>query len=164
MDAVRQRIVELGLEQAVDLRGQVADVAPCLIDARVFVLTSRSEGLSIAMVEAMVCGAVPVVANVGDLADLVADGQNGFLIEPGNVEQYAERAVALLSDRERWRRLSAEASRCARAYNGLERVAALWHEHLAARLPAERDGRHDPVAAAVDRVSPRLAPDKDAGR
>ena len=91
---------------------------------------SRSEGLSIAMAEAMASGAVPVVANVGDLADLVADGNNGFLIEPGNVAQYADRAVELLENADRWRELSAAATRAAHAAHSIERVSSLWRDGL----------------------------------
>jgi glycosyltransferase involved in cell wall biosynthesis len=145
MGAVRQRITELGLEQVIDVRGQLDQVIPWLQDARAFVLTSRSEGLSIAMVEAMVSGAVPVVANVGDLGDLVAHGENGFLIEPDNIEQYADHVVSIVSDRNRWHRLSAAASRSAREYNSLERVAGLWRTRLGAltaspaNAPADAD-------------------------
>ena len=117
------------------------------------------------MVEAMICGAVPVVANVGDLGDVVSDGENGFLIEPGNIEQFADRAVAILSDEERRRRFSAAAARTARAYNGLERVSGLWREHLGAlrdgsaqaTMPAAQAG----AGTLIGRPSPAW---KDDGR
>lgn len=164
MDAMRRRIVELGLEQAIDVRGQVNDAFPFLSDARVFVLTSRSEGLSIAMVEAMISGTVPVVANVGDLADVVSDGENGFLIEPGNIEQYAERAIAILTDEARRQALSAAAARSARAYNGLDRVSALWARHLGALAEAGGNASGEPLADAGLRTAgqPVAAPSEDA--
>ena len=130
MAEVRERIERLGLGDAVELLGQVPDASSCLRAARVFVLTSRSEGLSIAMAEAMASGAVPVVANVGDLGDLVADGTNGFLIEPGNIAQYADRAIELLEHADRRRALSAAATRAAHAAHSIERVSALWRESL----------------------------------
>jgi len=150
MDDVRRRIAELQLEQTVEVRGQVDDASSLLREARVFVLTSRSEGLSIAMVEAMIAGAVPVVANVGDLGDVVSDGENGFLIEPNNIEQYADRAAAMLTDEARRQALSEAAARCARAYNGLDRVSGLWTRYLGALANASLPAAEQPVARSED--------------
>jgi glycosyltransferase involved in cell wall biosynthesis len=164
MADVRRRIGELALDEAIEVRGQTADVAACLADARVFVLTSRSEGLSIAMAEAMACGVVPVVADVGDLGDLVTDGRNGFLIEPGNLEQYADRAVAILSD-DAWRRqLSAAAARDARTRHGLTHIASLWREQLVAPAPRSGATTLKAAAAAVGLSERRPLPAKDAER
>jgi glycosyltransferase involved in cell wall biosynthesis len=132
MTDVRGRIAALRLDDVVHVAGQVADASLYLRAARVFVLTSRSEGLSIAMAEAMACGAVPVVANVGDLGDLVMNESNGFLIEPGKIGQYAERAAELLLNPDRWNELSGRAAGSARRYQSIERVASLWREQLSA--------------------------------
>jgi glycosyltransferase involved in cell wall biosynthesis len=130
MPDVRRRIAELGLDGAIDLHGRIADVGPLLSRSRVFVLPSRSEGLSIAMAEAMICGAVPVVADVGDLKDLVKNGETGYLIPEDDVQQYARRIETLLNDVAHWEHLSRNASRAARANNGLDEVTARWAEHL----------------------------------
>ena len=50
--------------------GHQEDVAAWLSKSRVFVLTSDSEGLSLSMMEAMMCGLPAVVSDVGDLGDL----------------------------------------------------------------------------------------------
>jgi glycosyltransferase involved in cell wall biosynthesis len=139
MDDVKRRIRALGLEHVIAIRGQLTDVQPELASARVFVLTSRSEGLSIAMAEAMIAGAVPVVANVGDLGDLVTDGTSGFLIEPGNISMYADRVVSLLRDQAMLDRFSTAARQTAEGYNGLARVSSLWRENLAALIPGSAD-------------------------
>jgi L-malate glycosyltransferase len=152
MGEVRERIAQLGLGDVVEILGQVPDASSCLRAARVFVLTSRSEGLSIAMAEAMASGAVPVVADVGDLGDLVVNGTNGFLIEPGNITQYADRAVELLDNPDRWRELSGAAVRAAHASHSIERVSALWCQSL---MPF--CGPADVIAAARRAIGP-LAP------
>lgn len=165
MEAVRARIRALDLDNAIDVQGPTDDVFPYLSGARVFVLTSRSEGLSIAMVEAMMSGAVPVVADVGDLGDVVVEGENGFLIEPGNIEQYADRVVALVSDAERWGRFSAAAERRAGGYNSLERVAALWREHLEGLVVGATDETRGHAPAPLPaRAERRLAPREHEGR
>ena len=69
-----------------------------LRDADIFVLPSFLEGQPIAIIEAMAAG-VPVVATaVGAIPDLVRDGVEGRVVEPGNVEALAEALAELITD------------------------------------------------------------------
>jgi glycosyltransferase involved in cell wall biosynthesis len=120
----------LGIGKNLELRGRTSEVEPVLSAARVFVLTSRTEGLSIAMAEAMMCGVVPVVANVGDLPDLVRQGETGYLVPPGETEGFARHILSLLDDVGLWKRLSEGAIAAARAQVGIDRVTALWTRQL----------------------------------
>jgi glycosyltransferase involved in cell wall biosynthesis len=130
LDSVRQRAAELQVADCLSLFGKRNDVQTILSDSKVFVLTSRSEGMSIAMAEAMAAGAVPVVADVGELSDLVTEGVNGSLVTPGDTAQHARRIVPLLSDVGLWSRCSAEAVRAAALYCGLDVVSAQWKRCL----------------------------------
>ena len=64
--------------------GKVADQ---LRTIDIFVLPSRSEALSNALLEAMACGCCPVASRVGGNPELVRHGENGMLFEAGDVEQ-----------------------------------------------------------------------------
>jgi glycosyltransferase involved in cell wall biosynthesis len=128
--ALQERAVELGLADAVTFMGQRKDVDDLLAGTRIFVLTSRSEGLSIAMLEAMAAGAVPVVADVGDLRDAIQPGVNGFLIEQDDIAGYATAALQLLQDERRWTACSREARRSAIARSGRDAIAQQWQRHL----------------------------------
>lgn len=128
--AVRQRAAELQVADCLDLLGKRRNVQTILSDSKVFVLPSRSEGMSIAMAEAMAAGAVPVVADVGELDDLVEDGINGYLVEPDNITQYAARISSLLRDPALRSRCSQAAVAAAARHCGVEAVAALWRRHL----------------------------------
>jgi len=67
-----------------------------LFDA--FVLPSVTEGTPVSAIEALASG-TPVVANrVGGVPDVVRDGVDGFLVEPGDVQGAAERIAALAGD------------------------------------------------------------------
>ncbi|HEY5908694.1 MAG TPA: glycosyltransferase family 4 protein [Vicinamibacteria bacterium] len=131
LEEVRGLAERLRVGENLELRGRTSEVVPDLAASRVFVLTSRSEGLSIAMAEAMMCGVVPVVADVGDLSDLVQHAESGYLVPPGDTEAFASHVVALLKDARLWTRLSANATAAALAHVGIDRVTALWVEQLA---------------------------------
>jgi glycosyltransferase involved in cell wall biosynthesis len=136
--SMRERAAELGVADRLEFAGKTHQVLALLAASRVFVLTSRTEGLSIAMAEAMMAGVVPVVANVGDLSDLVRDGVNGYLVEPNDVETYVRRVRAILEEPGLWGRLSDEAAAAARGLVGLDHVAGRWRDRIAAVLRAER--------------------------
>lgn len=93
---------DLGIGGRVTFPGFQPRASDWLKQARIFVLTSRTEGLSLAMMEAMMCGLPAVVSNVGDLGDLVTDGVSGYLVDEASPEAFADRIVAILSDRDRY--------------------------------------------------------------
>jgi glycosyltransferase involved in cell wall biosynthesis len=128
--ALKSLARELGAESNVEFLGQRSDVTDLLAVSRVFVLTSRSEGVSIAMLEAMAAGAVPVVANVGDLADLVEHEVNGFIVAQDDIAGYSAAALRLLSSQDQWRGCSRRAFGSALATSGVDAIARRWHSHL----------------------------------
>lgn len=133
---------EAGIASQVELLGQRTDVNELLCASRVFLLTSRSEGVSIALLEAMAAGAVPVVADVGDLHDHVEHSVNGYLVRQDDIAAYAVAAFALLSDPVRWRRLSARALASSAETTSVEAIARRWNRHLNAVM-AGPSGRQD---------------------
>ena len=67
----------------------------------VLLLLSDSEGLPLALLEAMGHGVAPIVTNLeGGLTEVVQDGHNGFLVEVGDVKAFADRIQTLSRDRE----------------------------------------------------------------
>lgn len=92
--AVRER----GLEDAVTLAGWIDDPAEYYRRARVFVLTSRREALPLTLLEAMACGAVPVVAEVGNVRDVVTD-ERGVVVPERTAGAFADAIRDLDPDR-----------------------------------------------------------------
>ena len=84
-------------------------VAQALDGASLLVLPSRSEGMGRVLVEALLRGRPVLATRVGGIPDLVRDGENGVLVEPGDTAALADALAALLSDRERLERLAAGA-------------------------------------------------------
>lgn len=129
-DMLSARAADLGIEDCVDCVGQLSGAETMLARARVFVLTSRSEGLSIAMLEAMAAGLPVVVADVGELRDVVVNGQTGWLVSPGAIDEYAGRIVALLSDEVLRCRMGQRARQVALQLASRENVARLWSQAI----------------------------------
>jgi len=93
----------LGISDRIRFLGGVSDLRTYLASADLFVLPSRSEGFSNAIVEAMAT-ALPVVAtNVGGNAEAVQDQITGFIVPPDDPEALARAILLLLEDSSRAR-------------------------------------------------------------
>jgi glycosyltransferase involved in cell wall biosynthesis len=106
-EAVEDEIRELGIGGRVRLLGERDDVPELLAGSDVFVLSSRSEGLPVSVLEAMAAELPVVASNVGGLAELVVDGETGVLVPPGDAQALADALTRLIQDPELRRRLGA---------------------------------------------------------
>lgn len=89
---------EAGLQSAVHLLGYRDDVPELLRIFDVFALTSLWEGLPRVFAQAM-CASLPIVAtHVDGAAEAIREGENGFLVPPGQPQMQAEKVLALLND------------------------------------------------------------------
>jgi colanic acid/amylovoran biosynthesis glycosyltransferase len=98
--ALETLAVELNLTPYLKFVGYQSQDAVCqfLHNSDLFVLPSFSEGLPVALMEALAAG-VPVIATaIAGISELVEDGINGYLIPPGAVEPLAQRLEQLLDD------------------------------------------------------------------
>ena len=123
--SLEERARRPDLAPVVTFAGRQTDVASWLRRARVFVLTSDSEGLPLSAVEAMMCGLPVVAPAVGDLPDIVEEGVNGHLVAGREAEAFARPLLALVSDEDARRRASAAAVAKAGRY-AVPEAARLW--------------------------------------
>ena len=122
MDEVRKLAESLGLAGEVHFLGQRRDVPDLLNAMDIFVLPSYSEGLSLALLEAMAAG-LPVIATaVGGLPEVVTDGDNGLLIPPRDAAALAGALERLLADPALAQRLGANAREHVREHFSLDRL------------------------------------------
>jgi glycosyltransferase involved in cell wall biosynthesis len=120
-----------------------AGVADALDAADCFVLTSRYEGLSIALLEALARGCVPVLTpSRSGTAQLVADAETGFLAQAGSDTDHEQTGVAMANAIERALRRGD-----ARLHEIRERGRSLVGGRFAVELCAKRYG------AVIDRVA-----------
>lgn len=120
---------QLGVADNIHFVGHQDDVVSWLNRCKIFVLTSKSEGLSLSMLEALSCGLPAIVPNVGDLADVLRDGYNGYLVESHSVKDFADRIMFLMADQEEYGELSTNAIESVRRFD-LAHVTAQWDRLL----------------------------------
>jgi poly(glycerol-phosphate) alpha-glucosyltransferase len=131
-DALEARIARLDAADCVTLAGHLPDAKQVLAETSMLLLTSRSEGFGLVLLEAMAEGCVPIAYDVPfGPADVIRDGENGFLVPDGDVATLADRVREVLAmDACRLERLRADGRDTVVAYSD-EAVTALWARALA---------------------------------
>jgi len=128
----------LGLGERFALLGYRADAVRLMSGFDIFCMASHHEGLPVALMEALALGLPVVVTSAGGNAELVTDGDEGRLVEPGRPDDLAGALVALATD---------DTARKAHAQRSHDRGDTLSildsvrrHEALYRELTGRRDG------------------------
>ena len=96
--AIRALASKTGIAHRVRFHSYEREPAASFASAQVFVLSSRSEGFPRSILEAMRAGLPVVASNVGGVGESVTDGENGFLVEAGDVEGLAGAIGRMIAD------------------------------------------------------------------
>jgi glycosyltransferase involved in cell wall biosynthesis len=106
--ALEREAKRLGLERSVEFLGFMKgdELVRSLNKAHLLVNPSPKEGWGLTVVEANACGLPVVASDRPGLRDSVRDGETGFLVPYGDERAFAERSLAILENRDLWKRLS----------------------------------------------------------
>lgn len=118
---LRERVARLGLADRIHFTGFRRDVAEILDAADLLVVSSLSEGLSVAIIEAMAAGRAVVATRVGGTPEIVND-EVGILVEPRDAVGLADAIITLTRDADRRRQLGARAREIAFQKWSVERM------------------------------------------
>jgi glycosyltransferase involved in cell wall biosynthesis len=97
---LEQKAHELGIVRDTLFLGYQEDIAPLYAAFDALVLPSGNEGTPVSVIEALAAGRPVVATRVGGVPDVVRDGVDGFLVDPGATDELAERLTQLASDPE----------------------------------------------------------------
>jgi glycosyltransferase involved in cell wall biosynthesis len=125
-DEIREQIEAKKLETYVFLKGYQNHPAPYFQRSRTIMIPSTSEGLPMVMVEAMACGCVPVVSDVGNVRDAAHHEINAMVIEKfDDLPAFYKATRRLLTDESLWKRLSV---------NGIKTVLGAYTPHVQGKI------------------------------
>lgn len=125
---------ELQIDQAVQFLGHVDDPFSFLGQSDLFVLASRSEGMSNALLEAMAHGLPCVVTDIPGNNGVISDRQNGLLVRPDDATDLARALTLLITEEALRKRLGHEARRTVELEYSLDSVADRYVALYAALL------------------------------
>lgn len=116
-EKIRQERELRGLTDFLLLPGFRQDIVPLFTDLDLLVVTSINEGFGMVILEAMAAGKPVVAHDVGGIAEVVVEGETGFLVPVGEVNAISDRLNLLLNDRELYTAMSQAARQRAAAYS-----------------------------------------------
>jgi len=139
-DALRDHATRFGVADRLHLLGLRSDIANLLAGADVFILPSLSEGLPMALLEAMFAGRAIAASDVGDVRAALDDGRAGILVPAGDAGALASAVADLLKAPTRASQLGARAEQRAREEYDVSRMVAryvtVYKELLGSEPPA----------------------------
>ncbi|MGE5850235.1 MAG: glycosyltransferase family 4 protein, partial [Candidatus Methylomirabilota bacterium] len=152
----------LGLQDRVTFLGTIPrrQLLERYRQAAIFCLPSRQEGFGIVFLEAMACGKPIVAARAAAVPETVADGENGFLVDPDDPEALARALIALLREPELCQEMGEAARRMVERYRA-DRVAGLFLDTVQSALHglsgsrSQGDGELEPSRAPGGHRFPR---------
>lgn len=106
----------------------VQDIFDKYIESSMLLLTSRYEPFGLVLVEAMSCG-LPVIAfdcPYGP-ADIITDGQDGFLVEEGNIDAFSDHVCKLVEDLNKRQEMGRKAIASSQRYR-VDRIMPIWKQ------------------------------------
>lgn len=124
---------ELSREENVEFFGQVSNekIPEYLMEANCFCLPSLKEGFGIAVLEAQAAGLPVIGTKVGGILDIIEDGKNGLLVEPGSAEEIQKAVARIQSNPKMAEALVKNAKEGLKKYNWqniADRVYEIYHK------------------------------------
>ena len=97
---LREKAAALGIASRILFSGYVSNTRLVYLAADVLLMPSRYEGLPMTLLEAMAMGLPVVASKLDGIAEVIGDGEEGFLVPPADAALFVERTASLLTDAE----------------------------------------------------------------
>lgn len=122
-------IHSLGISDHVTLHGQIKNVTDALALADVYVLTSKSEGMPNALLEAMAAGIPCIATDCTGVVEIIKDGYNGYIVPVGDKISLIGRLEYLFNNRSEMERLAKNAKEYADILSS-DKIFKMWDEYI----------------------------------
>lgn len=128
MSQTRRLTHRLGVQQQVHFLGQISDLHERLFTTQIFVLSTRWEGMPLALVEAMAAGCACIATDVLGAREVIDPGHTGLLVPPSDAASLADALQQLLQNTDLSARLGCAARRRAFSTHGRD---LMWERYAA---------------------------------
>lgn len=127
---LKQKIEAWGLAESFILHKPVTNIREKYVESSFYVLSSRFEGFGLVLIEAMACG-LPCVAYdcPNGPADIIKDGEDGILVEKGNVSSLSRQICYLIEHEAERKQMGKKARQNVRRYLP-ETVMGKWMDYF----------------------------------
>jgi glycosyltransferase involved in cell wall biosynthesis len=119
LDQFRQLVELYGLQEQISYAGFAKDMDALWAEHHGLLLPSRLEGNALSLIEAMMCGRVPITTKVGRAAELIDKGISGFLAPAATAELIDEVLERAWQQRDEWQTIGKNAARAIRERHSL---------------------------------------------
>lgn len=139
---LNQLIDEVGVCGSVTIRPPVKNMSEVYGHASILAMTSRYEGLPMVLLESQAYGipAVSFACKCGP-RDVIADGENGFLVEDGCIDEFAEKLSILMRDDKLRDSMGAKARNMSSRFKE-DRIMAIWDNLFKELVAGNEDDSH----------------------
>ncbi len=120
---------QMGMADKVHFAGYQARPQPFYYAMDIFALTSRSEGMPLAVLEAWAARRPVVASRVGGLPEIISDGNNGILFDSGNESALKEHLLALIDNRSRAIEIARAGRKTVAEKYNLDQTMAAYETH-----------------------------------
>lgn len=138
MSRIHQQVKDLQIEQEVLFLGKRDNLSELYSMSDVKLLMSEKEAFGLVLLEAMACGVPAIGTQVGGIPEIIEPGENGFLVELGDIDAAADAAICILTDDKLHEKMSTTALETATKRFSSEKILAEY-ETLYARLLKKAD-------------------------
>ncbi|MEH7375579.1 glycosyltransferase family 4 protein [Neobacillus drentensis] len=132
-NTLEMQVSELNLKN-VSFLGSREDIPKLLSESDIFVLPTTSDTLPISLIEAMFANQAILTTNCGGIPEIIKDNYSGFIVEPANPKQLAEKLSLLLRKESLRRELAGNAQSFAQQHltfsNMTQRIEKIYQSFL----------------------------------
>lgn len=125
---LREQAKVLGIENNVDFKGNVVDIHHQIKKAALFVLCSNFEGLSNALIEAMMMGLPCISTDCYGSDEIIDNGESGIIVKCGDASELKEAMCKIIDNKELAERYAVEACKRIKIKFNVKVVCEMWEK------------------------------------
>ena len=131
---LKSLVTEYSLNKNIDFVGLQSNINEWLVKASIFVMTSDSEGLPCAMMEAMSCGLLCLGPNVNNMADLLVEEETGYLFNTDDIDELSRKLQYLIKNKDDLSEIRRNARELIINEHSYEYAQKLWSNVLTSNI------------------------------